>query len=252
MRKSDVRIFDNLEGLSLEAAELFTEAASRRTAQGRTFTAALSGGTTPQRLFHLLASAPFLERIAWSNAHLFQVDERAVPVDDPQSNYRMIREALLDRLSGSGLEFHRMQAERRDLEAAADDYAAELRQVPGPGDGGFPRLDLVLLGMGPDGHTASLFPGSAGLDEQARWVIPNYVEKFKMYRLTLTFAVINAAEQIVFMVAGADKAEALRGVLGTPSAFGPQPGSDPVPARRIQPANGRLTWLLDREAARLL
>ncbi len=246
MTTPDIRVFDNLHDLSREGAEIFVQTAGERRAEGQVFTAALSGGSTPRSMFQLMAGPPFLEGIVWRDVHLFQVDERAVPIDDPQSNYKMIQEALLSHFTRSKPYFHRMQAERPDLEAAASDYAAELRETPGAGEGGLPRFDLIFLGMGPDGHTASLFPGTDGLVEQARWVIPNYVAKFRMHRLTLTFPVINAGAHVIFMVAGADKSEALRDVLQ------PKPGSEPLPAHRIRPVSGRLTWLIDREAARLL
>src|SRR6266566_6719156 len=234
--RPEVRVFSNLEALSREAASRFEEFADRRIAEGRIFAAGLSGGSTPRQLYQLLASPPFSDRIPWRSIHLFQVDERCVPPDHADSNYKMVREALL----GKGLvpesNFHRMAAELPDRDAAAQQYAEELARILKPQASGWPRLDLVLLGMGPDGHTASLFPGSAALDEQSRWVAPNYVEKLTSYRLTLTFPVLNAAAEIIFLVAGADKAEALRQVLDASSAAGK------LPAQRVRPAEGQVRW----------
>jgi 6-phosphogluconolactonase len=156
----------------------------------------------------------------------------------------MIREALLDKADIPAENFHRMQAEQEDLDEAARDYAHELARVLQPQDGDWPRLDMVFLGMGPDGHTASLFPGTAALEEQTVWVRPNHVERLGLRRLTMTFPALNAAAHVIFMVAGADKAEALRKVLeGPPGQF---------PAQRVQPLNGSLSWFLDEAAARKL
>lgn len=240
MTSADVRIFPNLEELSREVAREFESLAERATTAGRHFCAALSGGSTPRPLYEMLGGAGF--RIPWSSVELFQVDERCVPPGDPQSNFRMLREALLDRAPVPN--FHRMRAEDRDLDRAARDYATELERALGPQPGERPRLDFVLLGMGPDGHTASLFPGSPALGEELRWVCPNYVEKLKMYRLTLTFPVINAAERVVFLVAGSDKAESLREVL--------EDSETQLPAARVHPASGRLTWYVEQSAAELL
>ena len=245
--RPEVRVFPNLEDLSREAASRFEELAKRRVAEGRIFAAALSGGSTPRRLYQLLAGPPFSDRIPWRSVHLFQVDERCVPPDHPDSNYRMVREALLTNGLVPEPNFHRMAAELPDRDAAARQYAEELARIlKPPASSDWPRLDLVLLGMGPDGHTASLFPGSAALDEQSRWVAPNYVEKLKAYRLTLTFPVLNAAAEIIFLVAGADKAEALRQVLDPSSA------ADKFPAQRVRPAQGQVRWYVDKAAARLL
>jgi 6-phosphogluconolactonase len=195
-------------------------------------------------LYQILASRTLLGRIRWKNIHLFQVDERCVPPDHPDSNYRMIREALLDNADIPVENFHRMRAEQPDLEQAARDYARELARVLQPQDGDRPRLDIVFLGMGPDGHTASLFPGTPALEEQSVWVRPNHVERLGMRRLTMTFPLLNTAAHVIFLVAGADKAEGLRMVLEGP------PGQ--LPAQRIQPLNGSLSWFVDEAAARKL
>jgi 6-phosphogluconolactonase len=244
MVKNDVKVFSTLEEMSWAAACAFEDLARLKFIEGKSFYAALSGGLTPKLLYQILAGRALLGRIQWDNVQLFQVDERCVPPDHPDSNYRMIREALLDNADIPPQNFHRMQAERADLNQAAQDYAAELSCILQPEDGLRPRLDIVFLGMGPDGHTASLFPGTAALEEQNVWVRPNHVERLGMSRLTMTLPVLNAAAHVIFLVAGADKAETLHKVLEGP------PGG--LPAQRIQPLDGSLSWFLDEAAARKL
>lgn len=246
MSETRIQTFPGLEELSRAAAVRFTELARERAQQGRLFAAALSGGTTPQTFLGMLASPEFSERIPWDNVHLFQVDERCVPPDDRQSNYRMIRSALLRPVPAAAAHFHRMKAEQEDRDAASTDYAAEIEKILAPAEGSTPRFDLIYLGLGSDGHTASLFPGSAAVAESARWVCPNYVEKLEMHRLTLTYPVLNAASEIVFLVSGSGKAEILRQVLEGKGKL------EQFPARRVQPVQGSVTWYLDRAAARHL
>ena len=244
MLKHNVRAFSTLEDLSWAAACAFEDLARLKFVAGKTFCAALSGGLTPRLLYQILAGRALLGRIEWKNVQLFQVDERCVPPDHPDSNYRMIREALLDSGEIPPGNFHRMQAEEADLEKVARDYAAELARVLEPQDGLRPRLDIVFLGMGPDGHTASLFPGTAALEEQSLWVRPNRVERLGMSRLTMTLPLLNASAHVIFLVAGADKAETLRKVLEGP------PGE--LPAQRIRPVDGSVSWFLDEASARKL
>jgi len=240
----EIRVFDDLEQLSWAAATRLEEQARIKAIDKKPFSVALSGGSTPKLLYELLASPTFAGRVRWTNVHLFQVDERCVPPDDPQSNYRMIRQAMLGSSPIPEENVHRMAAERPDLEKAAREYAEELARTLQPAPGEWPRLDLVLLGMGPDGHTASLFPGSPALDEHQDWVAPNFVTKLNSFRLTLTLPVLNAAAHVIFLVAGEDKAETLLQVLeGPPGQF---------PAQLINPTRGRLSWFLDRGAAELL
>jgi 6-phosphogluconolactonase len=242
----EIRRFASVEAMSEAAARLIVERARVKAAQGKAFSIALSGGHTPRRLYELLSANPISSELPWRQIHLFQVDERCVPPDHPESNFRMIRETLLDRLPAAQVQFHRMEAERPDLNQAASGYAEKLAQVLQPAPGQVPRLDLVLLGMGGDGHTASLFPGSKALSEMKLWVAPNYVDKLRMHRLTLTYPVLNAAAELVFLVAGADKAETVRKVL--------EMGQDGLqfPAQGIRPVDGVVRWFLDAEAARLL
>jgi 6-phosphogluconolactonase len=240
----EIRTFEGLEPLSWAAATRFEEQARVKAIEKKPFSVALSGGSTPKPLYELLGSPTFAGRVRWPNVHLFQVDERCVPPDDPQSNYRMIRQALLESAPLPAENFHRMAAERPDRERAAREYAEELAHVLRPAPGEWPRLDLVFLGMGPDGHTASLFPGSAALDERTAWVVPNFAAQLNSFRLTLTLPVLNAAAHVIFLVAGADKAATLRQVLEGPEGR--------FPAQLIQPASGRLSWFLDESAAHLL
>jgi 6-phosphogluconolactonase len=246
MSETKIQIFQDLEALSRAAAMRFTELARERVQQGRVFTAALSGGSTPRTFLEILANPEFSQRIQWESVHLFQVDERCVPPENLQSNYRMIRGSLLRPVPGAAENFHRMKAEQEDHDSASAEYETEIREVLSPEEGFLPRFDLVFLGLGPDGHTASLFPGSAALAEDIKWVCPNYVEKLQMHRLTLTYPVLNAACEIVFLVAGSDKAEILRQVL--------EGQRDPqrFPAQGVQPPEGSATWYLDRPAAQLL
>jgi 6-phosphogluconolactonase len=244
MTQPEIRIFAGLEPLSWAAATRLEEQARIKAIEKKTLSVALSGGSTPKLLFELLASPGFQGRVRWPNLQLFQVDERCVPPDDPQSNYRMIRQALLDAVPLPAENFHRMAAERPDREQAAREYAEELGRVLRTPPGEWPRLDLIFLGMGPDGHTASLFPGSPALEERTAWVAPNFAARLNSFRLTLTLPVLNAAAQVVFLVAGADKAETLREVLEGPAGQ--------FPAQRVKPSSGRLSWFLDESAARWL
>lgn len=208
------------------------------------FAVALSGGSTPRPLYALLADG-LCGFIEWSRVHFFWGDERCVPPDDIRSNYRMVRESLLDKVSIPSANVHRIHGEE-DPRATAAAYEKELRSFfenakeDGPPVVGF---DLVLLGMGENGHTASLFPGLPAVTETVRWVMAQYVEVVSMWRVTLTPVVINAADHVLFLVSGADKAETARRVLEGPV----QP--EVLPAQAIRPAHGQLLWLMDDGAA---
>ena len=239
---ADLRIVDDLRGLSQAAAEEFvTQATGTVRANGR-FTVALSGGSTPKSLFSLLAST-FRDQLPWDKMFFFWGDERHVPPDHPESNYRMAYEALLSKVPVPAENVFRVPAENPDASQAAADYEQALRKFFELSPGTFPRLDLILLGMGPDGHTASLFPGTSGLREKSRLVVANWVEKFKAYRITFTLPVLNNAAVVTFLVGGADKAETVREVLE-----GSQP-AELFPSKLIHPTNGRLMWMLDQAAA---
>ena len=226
------------------AAEEIADAAARAMRVRGRFTIALAGGATPRRTYEFLADpgAPFRERLRWDRVHVFFGDERHVPPDHPDSNYRMAREALLDRVAVASV--HRIHGEEPEATAAADAYEAELRRFFGvPAGDPPPRLDLVLLGVGPDGHTASLFPGSAALDERRRWVVAPYVEALRAHRITLTLPVLERGREVLFLASGAEKADAVAQV------FAPAAGAAPPPAGRVRPERGALVWLVDRAAA---
>lgn len=234
-----IRVFPDPATLADAAARHVVETGQAAIdARGR-FSLTLSGGSTPRELHLRLASPPLRDQLDWSRVHMFFGDERCVPPDDPRSNYRMAEETLLSRVPIPREQIHRMQGELPAEEAAAD-YERELRAFFGDEP---PRLDLVLLGMGDNGHTASLFPGLTAVHEQQRWVMAEYVGEVGMWRLTLTPLVLNLARQIVFLVAGEGKASMLRQVLEGPYA------PDERPSQVVRPVPGELTWMVDAAAA---
>ena len=239
-----ILIFDDAEEVAKAAADRFIELAGAAVASDGRFSVALAGGSTPRRTYQMLASDECREHIDWGRIHIFFGDERCVPPADSESNYHMAYEAMLSRLPALAREnVHRMMGEV-DPSSGARLYEQELRSFfP---DAPWPRFDLVLLGMGEDGHTASLFPHTHALREEQAWVAANWVEKLKTFRLTLTVPAINNASHILFMVTGAAKAERLREVI--------RGARDPerLPAQMIRAADGSLTWLVDKAAARLL
>ena len=243
-----IEVLANATDLFHAAAEEFIRAARTAIgAQGR-FTVALSGGSTPKALYSLLAAnyADF----AWNRVFLFFGDERHVPPTDPESNYRMVQESLLTKITIPAENVFRVPGENPDAAAAAAEYEAQLRRFfelrsqvrPGDRGGEFPRFDLILLGIGPDGHTASLFPDSPALDEQSRLVVANWVAKLNTHRITFSFPVLNRAAEVMFMASGADKADMLHQVLEGKSI-------PPLPSQRVQPSDGNLLWMLDEAAA---
>jgi 6-phosphogluconolactonase len=234
--------FRDRNELMQAAAERVTQLAERSIADRGRFDWALAGGKTPEALYRLLASPPLVTRIDWTRVHFFWSDERCVPADHVDSNYGMARASLLERVAAPRENVHRLRGELPPP-LAASRYEAELSALAP--SGGIPRLDLILLGMGADGHTASLFPGSAALTESKRWVVATSIAGRDVARLTFTLPLINAAAHVLFLVAGADKARALAQV-STPE--------DPerLPAHRVQPVAGELSWLVDAEAAVLL
>lgn len=209
------------------------------------FNLALSGGSTPRPLYELLATEPLNRRIDWSRTHLFLGDERAVPPDHEDSNYRMVRETLLAGIDVPAENVHRILAERSPQDAA-DAYAEDLREHFDLTVGEWPRFDFMLQGLGRDGHTASLFPGLDELHDRRNLVVAPYVPSLETYRISVTFPVINHAWQICFLVSGAGKAEALQHVVG--GTYAP----DDWPAQFVHPRDGHLMWLVDEAAASLL
>jgi 6-phosphogluconolactonase len=233
-----VRVFPDEQALFEAAAEQTTRTLESALAARTRATFVLTGGNTPRQLYGLLASSPYRGRISWERVRFFWGDERCVPPNDPQSNFGMARDTLLSKVPVPPDHIHRMLGELPDADEAARRYEAEISEIiPGPRE---PAFDLVLLGMGDDGHTASLFPGTQWNEE--RLVTGNYVPRLGSWRLTMTPRLLNAARAVVFLASGSAKAKALAGVLeGPQGAF---------PAQRISPARGTLTWMVDAAAAR--
>ena len=250
-----IEILPTAADLFHAAAEEFTRVGRRAIGAHGRYSVALSGGSTPKSLYSLLASnyADF----PWARTYFFFGDERHVPPTDPESNYRMVNETMLSKISIPSSNVFRVQAENPDAAAAAADYEVQLRTFFELKPGQFPRFDLILLGMGPDGHTASLFPGSEGLKDQTHLVIANWVEKFKTHRISFTFPVLNHAAEVMFLASGPDKAEMISDVLEGKSSEGKSPeakwteekNTPRYPAQRVQPQNGTLLWMLDEAAA---
>jgi 6-phosphogluconolactonase len=239
--EAEIRILKTSQELfEAAAAEFTTQAAEAVRARGR-FTVALSGGSTPKSLYALLATRP---AIPWDKICLFWGDERHVPPDRPDSNYRMTHEALLSKVPLRQENIFRVHAEQKDAEVAARQYEHALKDFFHLSPGEFPRFDLILLGLGPDGHTASLFPGTSALKESQRLVVANWVEKFQTHRITFTFPVLNGAACVIFLASGPDKAPILHEVLENHSAN--------LPSQEVRPTNGRLVWLVDAPAASAL
>ena len=208
---------------------------------------ALSGGSTPKKMFAMLANdAALRNRMPWCRVHFFWGDERHVPPDHTDSNFRMTNEVMLSRVPVPPENIHRIRAENPDAGKAAEDYEQELREFFMLGPEQLPPFDCVFLGMGTDGHTASLFPGTKALQERKRLVVPNWVDKFQSYRITLTPPVLNNADLVIFLVSGEEKAQPLRTVLEG------QKQPDRLPSQLIEPTHGKLLWLVDRAAAGLL
>lgn len=204
-------------------------------------TIALSGGLTPRNIYKLLGSSEYSSRIAWERVYLFWGDERCVHPTDPNSNYKMVDETLISRVPIKSEHIYRIHSEETPIEAARG-YENTLKIFFG--DDTFPAFDIILLGLGEEGHTASLFPGSSAIEENQRWVVSTYVEKLKAFRITLTFPVINNAKRIIFLVSGSNKAEILKKIFVV--------NQNNIPAKKVNPKNGKLIWLLDKDAASLL
>lgn len=238
-----VWIFEDAAEVARAAANRFIELGREALAERGRFVVALSGGSTPKRAFQLLASDDYKSLLDWTQAHIFFGDERSVPPDDDESNYRMANEALLARVGLPAQNIHRINGVG-DVVANALLYEDEARTFFN--DAAWPRFDLVMLGMGEDGHTASLFPGTQVLAEREAWVAGVWVEKLGAYRITLTAPAINHAAHIIFMVTGENKAARLREILKGEQL------SEPLPAQLIKPLDGSLEWLVDKAAASAL
>ena len=246
--KADLQIFEDRQLLAQAAAGQVAAAARKAIAQHQPFRLVLSGGSTPRAMHHVLSQLDYVEQIDWPLVQIFWGDERCVPPEHPDSNYRMAEETLLQHIPIPAGNIHRIYGELSPQQAAADYQRrmAELFNLK-PDESGipFPHFDLILLGLGPDGHTASLFPGSDALAEKHLWatgVTHDQPPEPLVARVTLTLPVIQAAHQIIFLVAGGDKANRLAEVLS------PAVG-EPLPAQLATPSNGKLLWLVDRAAA---
>jgi 6-phosphogluconolactonase len=238
----EIRKLTTPQELFAAAAEEVVRTANESIAQRGLFTIALSGGSTPKSLFTLLATNA-RSSFNWEQTFFFWGDERHVPPEDDESNYRMAQEAMLSKVPVPRGNVFRIPTENPDADAAALSYEQTLGKFFALEPGQFPRFDLILLGMGPDGHTASLFPETAALQEKSRLVVANWVEKLKTSRITFTLPVLNAARCVAFLVSGTDKAAVLRTVLQSDV-----PGEQ-YPSKLVRPSDGKLIWFLDRAAS---
>lgn len=239
-----LEVFPDQNALSRAAAEEILSTARAAVDQAERFTIALSGGPAPGPVFDVLAGEePFRSSFPWDHAHFFWGDERHVPPEHPKSNYRLAYDHLFSKVPVPEQNIHRVRAELPDAHDAADLYDAALRDFFRIADGAFPRFDLMLQGLGGNGHTASLFPGTTALAERQRLFVATWIEKLQTHRLTATFPVLNNAATVLFVVSGKKPADALNQVL-----FGPRL-SVPLPAQLVAPRSGRLIWLADQEAA---
>ena len=233
-----VRVLPSKQDLFRAAAEQFFKIGRHAIEQSGRFTVALSGGSTPRGL-HAELVANYASKLPWNKVFFFWGDERHVPPDFPESNFRMADETLLSRISVPAANIWRMRGELPDADQAAREYEAGLRSFFGS-DQGFPAFDFILLGIGGDGHTASLFPGTKALEERERWVVGNWVEQHSTFRITFTYPVLNQASYVMFLVEGAGKAEIVHRALRDANAN--------LPCQKVKPA-GELAWYLDQAAA---
>lgn len=246
--QTGIRVHANALELSRFAAEQFVGLALEALHRKGLFTVALAGGSTPKTLYRLLVnrSEPFRSQLSWEMIHFFWGDERHVPPSHPDSNYHMASEIIFSKVPVLAKNIHRIRSEVADAGKAADEYERTLLRFFTLTTGQLPRFDLILLGMGSDGHIVSIFPDSDVINEKERLVVAPWIEKLKSYRVTLTPSVLNHAAAVIFLVTGAEKAKALREVLEgeyEPARF---------PAQIIRPTTGNLLWLADRDAARHL
>ena len=235
-----LQIFKDTQELSKAAAELFVQAAQQAVQENGRFTVALTGGSSPKQMHQLLSQAPYREQVPWAQTFVFWGDERWVPLTDEQSNARMAFETLLNHVPIPKTQIFPMWG-NQEPEIFAQEYEKMLRQHLGA-----TGFDLILLGMGDDGHTASLFPGTAVLNEKEKWVVAYYLEPKQIYRITLTAPLINQAKKVVFLTFGEKKADALYEVLEG------KRNPEQYPSQLIQPQNKEPVWLVDRAAARRL
>jgi len=236
-----IAIYPDINTLSHEAAQYIVRLANEAIVTRGRFTIALSGGSTPKVLYSLLGDEPYRSQIDWVQVDIFWSDERCVPPDSEESNYHMAQQVLLSKIPIPASQVHRMPADQPDRDAASQAYTEEMQRTFGTN--GIPNFDLIQLGMGPEGHTASLFPHQPSLHEQQRLVMPVSVPKPPPQRLTFTPPLLNAARQVLFLVTGAEKADAVQAVLE--GEYDP----DEYPAQIVRPDNGEVVWMLDKAAA---
>ncbi len=242
-----IQIVADAAALARAAAEVFIATATRAVKLNGKFAVALSGGSTPKALYSLLTTDKTLQsQVPWQQTYFFFGDERHVPPDHADSNFRTANEAMLSKMDVRREQVFRIKGEYDNAPKAAAEYEQALREFFHLAAGQFPRFDLVMLGMGPDGHTASLFPGTRALEEKNRLVVSNWVGKFYTHRITLTAPVLSHAACVMFMAHGQDKAQPLKAVLEGPY----EPAQ--LPSQLIRPLNGTLLWLVDESAAALL
>jgi 6-phosphogluconolactonase len=243
----EIRILPDGAAVARRAAQEFVQAAASAVREKGSFNVTLAGGSTPKALYSLLVDDPTLRsQVPWDKIHLFFGDERHVPPDHLDSNFRMATEAMISKAPLKPEQVTRIKGEYPDAEQAALEYEKALREYFRLKDGEYPRFDLVLAGMGNEGHTLSLFPGTKALHADGRVTVRNWVGKLYTERITLTAPAASNAEQVIFMVTGADKAPALKAVLEGP--FEPEQ----LPAQLLQPKNGKLLWLVDTAAGAML
>jgi 6-phosphogluconolactonase len=243
--EKDLNIFANSSELVTALSKHFVELANSSISKRGFFRVALSGGSTPKILYQALASPPYNKEIAWDKVFFFWSDERCVPHNNPESNYLMAYENLLSKIPVPKSNIFPTEGQDKNPQASAQQYEVEIKKYFQLSGHDFPAFDLILLGLGPDGHTASLFPGSEALSETKKLVAANFVEKFNSWRLTFTYPTINQAHNVVFLVSGAEKAEIITQIFQSP-------GKIPLPAQLVHPVSGKLEWYLDKNAARLL
>jgi 6-phosphogluconolactonase len=237
-----IRVFDNTSQLSAAAADLFVQTARTAVEEQGRFTVALTGGSSPEQLYRLLAQPPYRDQMPWPQTYIFWGDERWVPLSDDRSNAKMAFELLINHVPVPVNQIYPMWG-TESPETFAQQYEDHLRQHFGEAE---PRFDLIFLGMGDDGHTASLFPGTEVLQEKTQWVKAYFLEPQEMYRITLTAPFINQAKKIIFLTFGEKKASALYEILKG------EPNPDKYPSQLIKPQTGEVIWLIDQAANRLL
>jgi len=242
----EILIFQNIEELNNAATQNFVEIGAKAIEKRGQFAVALAGGSTPKLLYQLLSSDKFNDKIDWKSVFFFFGDERNVPPDSEESNFRMANENLLKPLQIPEENIFRWQTELKDAEVIAEKYEEMIRRFFDLDKNEFPRFDLILLGMGADGHTASLFPFTKALHETEKIAVANAVKKLNITRLTLTFPVLNNGRNIIFLISGKDKAETLKEVLE--GEFQPLK----FPSQNVKPGDGNLFWVIDEQAAEYL